>query len=175
MQKCLYCQKEFEPDGSVNRRKRPKSPNEGKFCSVSCGRTWNNKHRTPLQPNVQCAYCYKDFYMNTSKKKNSKSGLFFCCREHKDLAQRIEYNLREIWPDHYNDGISSFREIILRNKEARCEICNFNKVPEILQVHHVDRDRTNNSLTNLQLLCPNCHIEIHFRTKTGAFHFSKQN
>ncbi len=26
-----------------------------------------------------------------------------------------------------------------------------------LEIHHVDCDRTNNQLENLQLLCPNCH------------------
>jgi 5-methylcytosine-specific restriction endonuclease McrA len=29
--------------------------------------------------------------------------------------------------------------------------------PINLEVHHIDGDRTNNSLENLQLLCPNCH------------------
>jgi hypothetical protein len=29
--------------------------------------------------------------------------------------------------------------------------------PINLEVHHKDGDRTNNSLENLQLLCPNCH------------------
>ena len=28
-----------------------------------------------------------------------------------------------------------------------------------LEVHHVDGDRLNNELTNLQLLCPNCHAQ----------------
>ena len=29
--------------------------------------------------------------------------------------------------------------------------------PINLEVHHIDGVRTNNSLENLQLLCPNCH------------------
>lgn len=28
-----------------------------------------------------------------------------------------------------------------------------------LEVHHIDGDRTNNNLINLQLLCPNCHAQ----------------
>ena len=26
-----------------------------------------------------------------------------------------------------------------------------------LELHHIDGDETNNELTNLQYLCPNCH------------------
>jgi hypothetical protein len=42
----------------------------------------------------------------------------------------------------------------------KCERCGLSewqgeKLP--LQVHHIDGDRTNNSLENLMVLCPNCH------------------
>lgn len=45
-------------------------------------------------------------------------------------------------------------------KEKRCEVCNKaewlgQEIP--LELHHVDGDRFNNSLENLQVLCPNCH------------------
>ena len=41
-----------------------------------------------------------------------------------------------------------------------CERCKNSKwegqqIP--LEVHHIDGDKTNNKLENLQLLCPNCH------------------
>lgn len=47
----------------------------------------------------------------------------------------------------------------MRGKE--CERCEFN-IPEILQVHHKDRDRNNNTLENLELICPNCHCKEHY-------------
>ena len=45
-------------------------------------------------------------------------------------------------------------------KEHRCECCGRTKwlgmrIP--LEVHHKDGDRTNNTLQNIELLCPNCH------------------
>jgi hypothetical protein len=47
-------------------------------------------------------------------------------------------------------------------KDHRCEICsltewNGEKIP--LELHHVDGDRYNNLLGNLQILCPNCHSQ----------------
>lgn len=48
-------------------------------------------------------------------------------------------------------------EDILKHK---CQKCNKTKwlgslIP--LELHHLDGDRENNNLSNLQLLCPNCH------------------
>lgn len=45
-------------------------------------------------------------------------------------------------------------------REHQCESCKNkewmgNPIP--LELHHIDGDRTNNLLENLQLLCPNCH------------------
>jgi len=34
---------------------------------------------------------------------------------------------------------------------------NFNEFTEILEVHHIDGDRSNNEPENLRIICPNCH------------------
>ena len=47
-------------------------------------------------------------------------------------------------------------------KEMKCEICgitNWLGNPLSLQLHHKDGNRENNSLDNLQILCPNCHSQ----------------
>nr|DAG94949.1 MAG TPA: NinG recombination protein [Crassvirales sp.] len=47
-------------------------------------------------------------------------------------------------------------------KERKCECCGiteWNGKPAPLQLHHIDGDNTNNSLENLQILCPNCHAQ----------------
>jgi len=50
-----------------------------------------------------------------------------------------------------------------------CESCNnvsWLEVPISLEVHHIDGNRVNNELNNLQLLCPNCHsLTDNFRNK----------
>lgn len=54
------------------------------------------------------------------------------------------------------------RESLLLIREHKCECCG-NKEQmgkEIsLEVHHIDGDRLNNELSNLKLLCPNCHSQ----------------
>ncbi len=47
-------------------------------------------------------------------------------------------------------------------KDYKCDCCGISKWNgrEItLQLHHIDGDNENNSLDNLQLLCPNCHSQ----------------
>lgn len=46
--------------------------------------------------------------------------------------------------------------------EAKCEICGIKTwlgKPIVLQIHHLDGNHKNNSVDNLQLLCPNCHTQ----------------
>jgi len=45
-------------------------------------------------------------------------------------------------------------------KSQRCESCGCTEwqgEPVPLELHHRDGDRTNNSLSNILLVCPNCH------------------
>ena len=146
----------------------------GKYCSKICSNEGVKKKqilRNSLKnkPNVECCYCKKMFYKNSSKQSRSRSGLYFCCREHKDLAQTLQFGLKEIQPTHFGTGESNYREIAFRIKPKICELCNYSKHPEILEVHHKDRNRENNAIENLEVLCPTCHMEEHFLNKDGKW------
>jgi len=108
---------------------------------------------------LKCDYCGNTFYKNKSSLKGSKSGLYFCEKECKDKAQRIESGLTEIWPPHYN-GSCNYRKIALKHYPNSCEICGYNKHIKMLQIHHIDSDRENNDIENLMVLCPNCHWSL---------------
>jgi hypothetical protein len=73
----------------------------------------------------------------------------------------------------FSHGSSNYRNIAFIYHEPKCKRCSYNQVPEILVVHHVDRDRTNNSKDNLEILCPNCHAEEHFNSKDGYWKYSR--
>lgn len=98
--------------------------------------------------------CYK----KQSEFNKSKSGQVFCsnsCSVSCSNKLRLGAN-HPLW----NNGLADYRELAFRNLEPKCAICEYN-VKEILQVHHIDRDRLNNSLNNLIILCRNHHSEIH--------------
>ena len=50
-------------------------------------------------------------------------------------------------------------EEILENKCDICGINNWNNIPIILHLDHIDGDCHNHKLENLRLLCPNCHSQ----------------
>ena len=64
----------------------------------------------------------------------------------------------------YNEGV----------KVSMCERCGVTDwlgKPLTMQLHHIDGDRFNNNLPNLQILCPNCHTQ----TDTYAKPLHKRN
>lgn len=114
---------------------------------------------------VICSYCEKKFIKSKSKLENSKSGLYFCCREHKDLAQRITSGkqFEKIRPSHYGivgHSTQNYRRKAFNHYENKCGICGYDEELNILQVHHIDENRLNNDISNLIILCPNCHAKI---------------
>jgi hypothetical protein len=67
------------------------------------------------------------------------------------------------------NAASKYRETALSLKQKKCERCGYDKHPEILEVHHKDRNRSNGNPNNLELLCPNCHTEEHYFGNDGRF------
>ncbi len=124
-----------------------------KYCSRECSSlAQRNRIETP------CGYCGKAIQRQVSKK--SKSGLFFCSREHKDWAQRIDTGMKEMQPPHYGDGKSSYRGRALFHYRPVCEGCKYSEYETMLDVHHIDGDRNNGTIGNLMVLCVFCHALI---------------
>ena len=68
-------------------------------------------------------------------------------------------------------GTSKISGWLLRHgyKENKCEICGITEwlgKPISCELHHIDGNRQNNKLSNLQMLCPNCHSQTdNFKSK----------
>jgi 5-methylcytosine-specific restriction endonuclease McrA len=67
------------------------------------------------------------------------------------------------------NAASKYRITALSVRQKKCEKCGYDKYPEILVVHHKDRNRKNGAKENLELLCPNCHEEEHLLNNDGRF------
>ena len=111
-------------------------------CSIS------NSLKKCVLLKFECAWCHKTFQRKKhgDPYSNSKSGLLFCNRACKEMAQRVG-GLSEIQPSHYKDGSSNYREIAFRNFPHKCNRCGWDKEPALLEAHHKDRNRENGALS----------------------------
>ena len=164
------------------------------------------------RPNTKCARCGKPVYRRPSVLEVSR-GRAFCsqrcygiaCRKEKPcivcgapiLAGANKKTCSRSCANKRRAGIRykigsprdkvrdqrAVKQRLLALRGAKCERCNYARY-EILQVHHNDRDRDNNALENLTLLCPNCHAEEHYleqswlrrdeHTDGGVFRIGKE-
>ena len=155
---CLNCNSTFSAyQKEINR-------GFGKFCSRSCSWSYKRPSKAKILT-IVCAYCGTDSKVLFSSRRTSRSGLHFCNRTCKDLAQRIsEKQVEEIQPDHYgtSDGSRTYRKKALQKFPKRCNRCGYCECEGILRVHHKDHNRSHNDLSNLEILCPNCHVLEHY-------------
>ena len=86
--------------------------------------------------------------------QQAKKGQYKGANKYKDVFEYLEKST--------NIKSSILRKKLIESgvKEDRCEICGISewqgvKLP--LELHHKDTNHYNNSLENLQILCPNCH------------------
>lgn len=93
------------------------------------------------------------------KYKKSSSGTIEKLPLEKILTEDSDYNRTKLKDRLVQEGI----------KEYKCEICGISEwlgTPISLQLHHLNGIHNDNRLSNLQLLCPNCHSQTdNFGTK----------
>jgi len=118
------------------------------FCSMAC-------YGKSCRKESPCRVCGKPILAGSNKRTCSRA----CANKQRT---GIRYNGLRL-----NDNVVSQQALKSRLIAARgrqCERCGYSKT-EILNVHHKDRNRSNNNLSNLELICPNCHAEEHYLKK----------
>jgi len=121
------------------------------------------------------------FHFNTFKRHALKLG---CYNANQGLkgGKRIRIRSNSIKLKDILDGKHpNFQTFKLKNKllksgikKNECEICEIREwqyKPLNMELHHLDGNRTNHELSNLQMICPNCHSQTStFRAKNKVEH-----
>lgn len=118
------------------------------YCSRTC-------YGASCRKESPCIVCGRLVLAGLNKITCSKE----CSNRHRT---GIKYNINQP-----RDRVKSQRALkirLLKARDNKCERCSYSKI-EILHVHHKDRNRNNNDLRNLELVCPNCHYEEHYLEK----------
>lgn len=140
--KCTHCGKEYNK--SLSR------VSTNNYCSKEC-----RKEASTIK--TKCHTCSKEIEIWTSSAKRSKSGFNFCS---KSCATSYNNTLK-VGENHpgFVSGVSSsyYRKLAFSTYPNKCNRCSYSEFIEVLQIHHKDHDRTNNDISNLEILCPTCH------------------
>lgn len=100
---------------------------------------------------INCSYCGKEIKRLQSVVNKTNSGFNYCSREcgNKHKASLLKRN-----------DSTAYRRNAFDYYEPKCAICGYDDEIELLEVHHKDENRNNNSLDNLIILCPICHKKL---------------
>lgn len=134
---CKKCNKEC--DGSFG---------SGKFCSSSCANSRQKQKKI-----IKCITCELEFSVALTSKRKFCSVI---CSDKKKMIKSDNKKLFTLW------GISSrTRAKILSRINKGCSRCGWNEAA--CDLHHINGKKIENphSLSNLTLLCPNCHRLYH--------------
>ncbi len=135
--------------------KRYPNPNVNGRVLIDCTECGERKE---LHAKDVCYKCYKQKWKARNIEcKNCKrilphKALGLCASCHNRLHHYdkvLSYNKRK----YFGISLEQYREL---TKE--CIICSFSKIVEL---HHLDGDKNNNSKENFIALCPNCHKMLH--------------
>lgn len=130
----LVNRREINPSEHFNRGK------SGKHICLNCGQEFSHRY---TGENKFCSIkCQRDYEFN-------------------------EYIER--WKSGEEDGLNGeygiskrIKRYFMEKYKCKCQKCGWGEKNEYtntipLEIHHIDGDYKNNSESNLQLLCPNCH------------------
>lgn len=151
--KCKICNKKFYARPSFLKR------GWGLYCSRIC------HHWGMIKPRrrFSCFTCGKDVFIVHSKIQKSKSGKFFCDKSCQTRWRNKVFS--GVRNKNWKDGSQIYRRKLLNSQKIkRCVLCRQHNL-RVLAVHHVDQNRKNQKLENLEWLCHNCHYLVHHDEK----------
>ena len=145
---CKICQKIFYVKPSWIKK------GWGKYCSRKCQFIGQKTGQI-----LRCFLCANKIYRMKGEIDGSKSKKYFCTKSCQTRWRNSIFSGEK--HKNWKGGESTYRNILTRNKvPMECKRCKISD-DRILAVHHIDKNRKNNTLHNLIWLCHNCHYLIH--------------
>jgi hypothetical protein len=175
---CKACGKEFI-------QKRPASP--ANYCSQKCSGT-AQRGIIKSRHIRNCVRCGAEFFATASSTQRYCSGSCgakdrvmevhtricpMCKKEYVTTKSDNRKTCSKECGNKYRGRPKAAVRLIKTETLTSCSLCGYDKHINILERHHIDRDRTNNNLSNILILCPNCHAEVHLESRTGRFRYLK--
>lgn len=130
-----------------------------KFCNRSCSAKYNNLgvRRHPLKESLPCIYCGEPL-----PKQRTKFCSNDCLKANRASQVKEEITKEANAKEKVLVSPRAIRAHLIETLGAKCQRCGWcevnptsGKVP--IELEHIDGNSQNNHISNLTLLCPNCH------------------
>jgi len=112
---------------------------------------YRDRKKKPEYASIECPVCEVPF---VPKRSSSNTGIQVTCSL--SCSNKYFRSGENHWM--YKTGKSSYRNLGLNTYGHKCAVCDESL---LVQVHHIDKDRDNNSIDNLIVLCPTHHEYLH--------------
>lgn len=148
--KCVACKNEFYVP-----KYRIKT---AKFCSLHC-----QNHLQYQKWIFNCEACGKKCTTSPSRRNYKKKFCSLECREYKrktDVERRKQSKICTLKKRGFYTS-RQLRKYIFEFKAKKCEICGYDEYDFCLDLHHRDKNPTNNNPENISILCVICHRKLH--------------
>lgn len=139
--KCEKCNKEFSNYRALNGHKRTHGESQGRY-SVS-------RKKTPIK---QCKNCGEDIL--------KRSANIYCDNK---CFIAYQWKTAKLRIENGSGRVENIKKYLAEPYGKVCSECGcgdeWNGKMLTLQLDHIDGNSDNNSLSNVRLLCPNCHTQ----------------
>jgi hypothetical protein len=125
------------------------------YCSRECFYRLQDRRKI-----VICQFCGKSFRVKNAPSRTER-GKYCSVKCWHEVKRKELLSGRSRWP-------GNVRSVLLGERGKRCELCGYNRVPDIVILHHIDGAGTANHPDNLIFLCPTCHAEEHYKLNQHA-------
>jgi 5-methylcytosine-specific restriction endonuclease McrA len=153
--KCEYCEKEH--DGSYG---------SGRFCGFVC------KQRFALASRLNTGTQeFRDKLLLNLKIANQANKTPEVIEKQRATRKKNARKTRLERLGQYKSKDQT-RLALIEARGEKCEVCGISSWQQksiVFQLHHIDGNSSNNSLKNIQLLCPNCHSQTSNYGTKNAF------
>ena len=161
------CERCYQKEWAINNKgRRSKFSSRDYDACISCGTT-DKFH----QGHGLCASCYSNKWMNENRIKTREHAIKHYYKYHEahkkaslkrnlpllSIEKKREYGFRK---KYNSNGI-----LTLEKYNYSCVFCGFSLYPRVIEIHHIDMNRLNNDLSNLEPLCPTCHKIKHYAAR----------
>jgi hypothetical protein len=165
---CKHCNQEFQ-----FHRKTEKA-NHSRHCDLNpkkqesyqnIKKSLDSRFDSILGPmlafKVCCKSCSKEFSVIEREKNHPEKDAYFCSRS---CANSTGGKAKAV--KHHQDAIAHYTTVAWRHHERKCVVCDERN---IVAVHHMNGNHSDNRPENLVPLCPTHHQYVHSRYKHLVF------